>query len=99
MEESRYGTTTLTTIAPDKQAIARIAVDSLVERLACTEVAEPRRPTPRPPPGHPRIHRPPPGSLTGDVLVRTLQSDADHQRHRSVRARGTPRRARAFTGS
>lgn len=46
IEESRYGTTTLTTIAPDKAAIARLAVDSLVERLAGTPVAEPRRPRP-----------------------------------------------------
>ncbi|CAM5734200.1 LacI family transcriptional regulator [Streptomyces badius] len=46
IEESRYGATTLTTIAPDKAAIARLAVDSLVERLAGTQVAEPRRPRP-----------------------------------------------------
>ncbi|CAM5407430.1 LacI family DNA-binding transcriptional regulator [Streptomyces californicus] len=46
IEESRYGATTLTTIAPDKSAIARLAVDSLVERLAGTPVAEPRRPRP-----------------------------------------------------
>ncbi|MET7641003.1 LacI family DNA-binding transcriptional regulator [Streptomyces sp. NPDC005438] len=31
--ESRYGAVTLTTIAPDKQAIARLAVESVIERL------------------------------------------------------------------
>ncbi len=46
IEESRYTTTTLTTIAPDKEAIARLAVDSLVAQLAGEPVAEPRRPRP-----------------------------------------------------
>lgn len=46
IEESRYTTTTLTTIAPDKEAIARLAVDSLVEQLSGEPVAEPRRPRP-----------------------------------------------------
>lgn len=46
IEESRYTTTTLTTIAPDKEAIARLAVDSLVEQLSGAPVAEPRRPRP-----------------------------------------------------
>ncbi|MEU9358552.1 LacI family DNA-binding transcriptional regulator [Streptomyces sp. NPDC048301] len=46
IEESRYTTTTLTTIAPDKEAIARLAVDSLVEQLKGAPVAEPRRPRP-----------------------------------------------------
>lgn len=46
IEESRYTTTTLTTVAPDKEAIARLAVDSLVEQLSGAPVAEPRRPRP-----------------------------------------------------
>ncbi|MFD6278359.1 LacI family DNA-binding transcriptional regulator [Streptomyces sp. NPDC060209] len=46
IEESRYTTTTLTTIAPDKEAIARLAVDSLVGQLSGEPVAEPRRPRP-----------------------------------------------------
>ncbi|MFG3039797.1 LacI family DNA-binding transcriptional regulator [Streptomyces sp. NPDC048330] len=43
IEESRFGATTLTTVAPDKPAIARHAVDRLVERLAGGAVSEPRR--------------------------------------------------------
>ncbi|MFF2777478.1 LacI family DNA-binding transcriptional regulator [Streptomyces sp. NPDC058052] len=43
IEESRYGTISLTTVAPDKRAIARQAVDRLVERLAGAPVTEPRR--------------------------------------------------------
>ncbi|MFD4156826.1 LacI family DNA-binding transcriptional regulator [Streptomyces hydrogenans] len=43
IEESRYGAITLTTVAPDKPAIARQAVDRLVERLAGGPVSEPRR--------------------------------------------------------
>ncbi|MFF3757796.1 LacI family DNA-binding transcriptional regulator [Streptomyces sp. NPDC002185] len=43
IEESRYGAITLTTVAPDKPAIARHAVDRLVARLAGGQVAEPRR--------------------------------------------------------
>ncbi|WP_328952209.1 LacI family transcriptional regulator (plasmid) [Streptomyces sp. NBC_00184] len=46
IEESLYGATTLTTVAPDKEAIARLAVDSLVERLSGDPVTEPRRPRP-----------------------------------------------------
>lgn len=46
IEESLYGATTLTTVAPDKEAIARLAVDSLVERLSGDQVSEPRRPRP-----------------------------------------------------
>ncbi|MFH8926999.1 LacI family DNA-binding transcriptional regulator [Streptomyces pristinaespiralis] len=46
IEESRYGSVTLTTISPDKQAIARLAVDSLVERLSGHVMAEPRRARP-----------------------------------------------------
>ncbi len=46
IEEGRYGTTTLTTISPDKEAIARLAVDSLVERLSGSPVPEPRRARP-----------------------------------------------------
>lgn len=34
LTEGRYGAVTLTTVAPDKQAIARLAVGSLVDRLA-----------------------------------------------------------------
>jgi DNA-binding LacI/PurR family transcriptional regulator len=43
IEEGRYGAVTLTTISPDKQAIAELAVDRLVERLAGKAVPEPRR--------------------------------------------------------
>ncbi|MGN9790770.1 LacI family DNA-binding transcriptional regulator [Streptomyces sp. OZ13] len=46
IEEGRYGSTTLTTISPDKEAIARLAVDSLVERLAGGTPPEPRRQRP-----------------------------------------------------
>ncbi|QIP82969.1 LacI family transcriptional regulator [Streptomyces sp. Tu 2975] len=46
IEEGRYGATTLTTISPDKEAIARLAVDSLVERLAGGTAPEPRRQRP-----------------------------------------------------
>lgn len=34
LTEGRYGAVTLTTVAPDKQAIARLAVESVVDRLA-----------------------------------------------------------------
>lgn len=37
--ESRYGAVTLTTIAPDKQAIARLAVESVVARLNAAQGA------------------------------------------------------------
>ncbi|MCT2590305.1 LacI family transcriptional regulator [Streptomyces sp. N2-109] len=43
IEESSYGTITLTTVSPDKQAIARLSVDRLVERLAGKPVSEPLR--------------------------------------------------------
>ncbi|GGX62419.1 LacI family DNA-binding transcriptional regulator [Streptomyces fructofermentans] len=43
IEESRYGATTLTTVSPDKQAIARLAVDRLVDRLSGKPVAGPQR--------------------------------------------------------
>lgn len=43
IEESSYGATTLTTIAPHKRAIARAATDSLLERLAGGREIEPRR--------------------------------------------------------
>ncbi len=43
IEESRYGAIGLTTVQPDKQAIARHAVDRLVARLAGGTVTEPRR--------------------------------------------------------
>ena len=33
IEEGRYGAISLTTIAPDKEAIARMAVESIVGRL------------------------------------------------------------------
>ncbi|MDQ0847259.1 LacI family DNA-binding transcriptional regulator [Streptomyces sp. V1I6] len=46
IEEGRYGATTLTTISPDKEAIARLAVDSLIERLAGGTAPEPRRQRP-----------------------------------------------------
>jgi DNA-binding LacI/PurR family transcriptional regulator len=45
IEESRYGSVTLTTVSPDKEAIARLAVDSLVERISGIP-AEPRRARP-----------------------------------------------------
>lgn len=45
IEDSRFSAVTLTTISPDKQAIARLAVESLVERLAGHR-AEPRRTRP-----------------------------------------------------
>ncbi|MFD7919285.1 LacI family DNA-binding transcriptional regulator [Streptomyces sp. NPDC059740] len=37
LAEGRYGAVTLTTVAPDKQAIARMAVESVVHRLAGVE--------------------------------------------------------------
>lgn len=37
LTEGRYGAVTLTTVAPDKQAIARLAVESIVNRLAGQE--------------------------------------------------------------
>ncbi|MEU5092954.1 LacI family DNA-binding transcriptional regulator [Streptomyces sp. NPDC021356] len=43
IEEARYAAVALTTIAPDKQAIARIAVDCLVERIAGRTEPIPRR--------------------------------------------------------
>ncbi|MDX2706297.1 LacI family DNA-binding transcriptional regulator [Streptomyces sp. PA03-6a] len=43
IEEGRYGTITLTTISPDKKAIARQAVDCLVQRLTGAPDAPPRR--------------------------------------------------------
>lgn len=43
IEESRFGTVTLTTVSPDKQAIARQAVDCVVQRLAGSSGTEPRR--------------------------------------------------------
>ncbi|NSC20114.1 LacI family transcriptional regulator [Streptomyces albus subsp. chlorinus] len=43
LTEGRYGMVTLTTVAPDKQAIARLAVESLVGRLS-GELAAPGRP-------------------------------------------------------
>ncbi|MGW1885861.1 LacI family DNA-binding transcriptional regulator [Streptomyces sp. NPDC001970] len=43
IEESRYGAITLTTISPDKPAIARLAVDRLVERLTGGSVSEPQK--------------------------------------------------------
>ncbi|MFD9125073.1 LacI family DNA-binding transcriptional regulator [Kitasatospora sp. NPDC059571] len=46
IEEGRYAGSPLTTISPDKEAIARLAVDCLVERLAGPPPAEPRRARP-----------------------------------------------------
>ncbi|MEW1912494.1 LacI family DNA-binding transcriptional regulator [Kitasatospora sp. NPDC085895] len=46
IDESRFAHTPLTTIAPDKEAIARLAVDCLVDRLAGTAATEPRRARP-----------------------------------------------------
>jgi DNA-binding LacI/PurR family transcriptional regulator len=50
IEEGRFGRVSLTTISPDKQAIARLAVDGLVQRLARSPsgppAAEPRRARP-----------------------------------------------------
>ncbi|SEG94439.1 DNA-binding transcriptional regulator, LacI/PurR family [Nonomuraea solani] len=42
IEDGRYGTPTLTTISPDKQAIARQAVDLLADRMAKSSQAEAR---------------------------------------------------------
>ncbi|MFE5659951.1 LacI family DNA-binding transcriptional regulator [Streptomyces sp. NPDC056517] len=46
IEESRFGAISLTTVAPDKHAIARLAVDRLVERLSGRSDSEPRRISP-----------------------------------------------------
>jgi DNA-binding LacI/PurR family transcriptional regulator len=46
IEEGRFAGVPLTTISPDKEAIARLAVDCLVERLADGARAEPRRARP-----------------------------------------------------
>lgn len=43
IEESRYGATTLTTVAPHKRAVARAATDALLERLAGDREIGPRR--------------------------------------------------------
>lgn len=43
IEESRFGAITLTTVAPDKQAIARQAVNCVISRLTDAAEAEPRR--------------------------------------------------------
>ncbi|MET8353156.1 MULTISPECIES: substrate-binding domain-containing protein [unclassified Micromonospora] len=41
IEEGRFSTPTLTTIAPDKEAIGRLAVRRLVARIEGTEVTAP----------------------------------------------------------
>lgn len=41
IEEGRYGAVSLSTVAPDKAAIARLAVDCLVERIDQRDAAEP----------------------------------------------------------
>lgn len=43
IEESQYAVPALSTVAPDKSALARTAVDLLAERLATTEQAPPRQ--------------------------------------------------------
>ncbi|MER7915591.1 MULTISPECIES: LacI family DNA-binding transcriptional regulator [unclassified Streptomyces] len=43
IEEARYAAVALTTIAPDKRAIAQIAVDCVVERIAARTAPVPRR--------------------------------------------------------
>jgi DNA-binding LacI/PurR family transcriptional regulator len=43
IDESRYGMVALTTVSPDKRAIAEQAVDCVIQRLAGTPVPEPRR--------------------------------------------------------
>lgn len=43
IDESRYGAVTLTTVSPDKAAIARLAVDRIVERLGGGQVSQPQR--------------------------------------------------------
>ncbi|BBA95749.1 putative LacI family transcriptional regulator [Actinacidiphila reveromycinica] len=45
IEESRFGMVSLTTVAPDKAALAQLAVDCLVERIAVAGGSEP--PSPR----------------------------------------------------
>ncbi|WP_405009623.1 LacI family DNA-binding transcriptional regulator [Kitasatospora sp. NBC_01539] len=46
IEDGRFAAVPLTTISPDKQAIARLAVDRLVARLTGLSPAEPRRERP-----------------------------------------------------
>ncbi|GAA5021390.1 LacI family DNA-binding transcriptional regulator [Kitasatospora paranensis] len=46
IEEGRFAGVPLTTISPDKEAIARLAVDCLVERLSGGASTEPRRARP-----------------------------------------------------
>jgi DNA-binding LacI/PurR family transcriptional regulator len=46
VEECRYTTPPLTSIAPDKMAIATAALDLLVQRMTGAPVAEPQEVTP-----------------------------------------------------
>ncbi len=55
--ESRYGAVTLTTVAPDKQAIARLAVESVVGRLKSAQNAETPRPSRELQPGFRLVER------------------------------------------
>ncbi|WP_420000659.1 LacI family DNA-binding transcriptional regulator [Streptomyces boninensis] len=55
--ESRYGAVTLTTVAPDKQAIARLAVESVVGRLKSQQNEETPRPTQELQPGFTLVER------------------------------------------
>ncbi|MFC1436819.1 LacI family DNA-binding transcriptional regulator [Streptacidiphilus sp. N1-10] len=75
VEEGRYAAVSLTTVAPDKHAIARLAVDCLLERIGAAG-ADPAPPPRRIRPGHrlvirestagrPSRPRPPPGSWSG----------------------------------
>ncbi len=65
IEEGRYGTITLTTISPDNKAIARQAVDCLVQRLTASPDAPPHRVRPGFDLVVRFVHPPGPRSLTG----------------------------------
>ncbi|MCA1222612.1 LacI family DNA-binding transcriptional regulator [Streptomyces sp. 8L] len=65
IEESRYGAVSLTTVAPDKAAIAALAVECLVERIAAPASAEPPAPR-RIHPGYELVVR----ESTGNLPVR-----------------------------
>ena len=41
--EGHFGAVTLTSVSPDKEAIGRLAVESVLERLGGNEVSEPHR--------------------------------------------------------
>jgi DNA-binding LacI/PurR family transcriptional regulator len=55
--EARYGAVSLTTVAPDKEAIARLAVESVVGRLKSAQNAEAPRPSRELQPGFTLVER------------------------------------------